>query len=222
MKLKVDLHVHTIYSGDSTITPREAVERAVKLRLDALAITDHDSFEGYEKIEKDSNPLIVPGIEISSKDGHILGLGLLEPIELGLTAFETIEQIHRLGGLAIIPHPMNPLKHSLKKNVLNSIEPDALESLNASTLPPFTFQHRKIEDLAKRRGIPKTGGSDAHIPSNIGKAYTIVEAKKPSVEDIITAIKTGRITPAGNFLSVADFIPRVWIKIGNKIKNKCT
>ncbi len=220
MQIKIDLHVHTIYSGDSTITPEKAVDTALQLGLDGIAITDHDNINVHEKILKNTDLLIIPGIEISSKDGHILGIGLLESIELGLTALETVEKIHQKGGIAVIPHPMNPIKHSLKKGVLKSINPDALEILNASTLPPFTLQYRNIEDYAKQKNIPQTGGSDAHIPSNIGKAYTLIETNKITIQNVISAIRNGKTAPQGSFISISDLFSRAWLKMENKIRKK--
>ena len=43
----IDLHSHTDQS-DGTFTPAELVGEAMKLGLEALAITDHDTFKGYD------------------------------------------------------------------------------------------------------------------------------------------------------------------------------
>lgn len=75
----IDLHIHTT-SSDSSLTPEEVVEEAVRVGLEAIAITDHDSVDGIEQaLEYAKNyPIeIVPGVELSTifeeKEIHILG-----------------------------------------------------------------------------------------------------------------------------------------------------
>ena len=75
---EIDLHVHTTAS-DGTSTPREAVMRASRLGLRAMAVTDHDTISGHDEAIAAGNEYgveIVPGIEVSTKYGvsvHILG-----------------------------------------------------------------------------------------------------------------------------------------------------
>ncbi|MDC7219739.1 MAG: PHP domain-containing protein [Spirochaetales bacterium] len=78
----IDLHTHTTCS-DGSLTPSELVNRAVKIGLNALAITDHDNTDGIDeaiKAAEGKDLRIVPGIEIEIdfKPGefHLLGLGL--------------------------------------------------------------------------------------------------------------------------------------------------
>ena len=216
MKLKIDLHVHTVYSGDSSITLEKAIVAAKKAGLDGFAITDHDNVEMNKKIlGKNFDLIIIPGVEVTSKDGHILGLGVLEPIKPNLSAFETVKKIHELGGLAIAPHPLNPFKHSLNKNVVEKIGVDAVETANASM--PHILQF-KVEELAEKLNVAKTGGSDAHIPSSIGKAYTIIEVEEKSLESILKAIKDKKTTPLKKETSINEFFPKIWLKIKRKMK----
>jgi len=172
MKLKIDLHVHTVYSGDSSITLEKAIVAAKKAGLDGFAITDHDSVEMNKKIlGKNFDLIIIPGVEVTSKDGHILGLGVLEPIKPNLSAFETVKKIHELGGLAIAPHPLNPFKHSLNKDVVEKIGVDAVETANASM--PHVLQF-KIEELAEK--LKKFNFKKLVFPSSSG--YLEVWRKK--------------------------------------------
>jgi predicted metal-dependent phosphoesterase TrpH len=65
----IDLHSHTNES-DGTFTPAELVDTAVALRLDALAITDHDTLAGYRIAEPLAKAIGLPlicGIELSTK-----------------------------------------------------------------------------------------------------------------------------------------------------------
>lgn len=81
--IKLDPHIHTLYSGDSKNIPDDIVKIAKKRGLDAIAITDHNTIKGYEVIAKRNieDILIIPGIEISTREGHIVALGITEEIE---------------------------------------------------------------------------------------------------------------------------------------------
>ena len=129
MQVKADLHVHTIYSHDSLITPKDLVFYAKKRGLTAVAITDHDTVEGALKIAKETDFLIIPGIEVSSRNGHIVGLNLQEPVEKGLSSDETVDKIHEAGGLAVACHPFALFKGSLGKPT--NAKFDAIETINA-------------------------------------------------------------------------------------------
>src|SRR4030042_5024673 len=104
MLIKADLHVHTTYSKDSLITPKDLVYYAKKRGLNAVAVTDHNQLEGAYKIAKETDFFIIPGMEVSSNDGHIVALNIHEPIPRGLSAVETVELIHKAGGGAIACH----------------------------------------------------------------------------------------------------------------------
>ncbi|HLE75655.1 MAG TPA: PHP domain-containing protein, partial [Candidatus Bathyarchaeia archaeon] len=97
MQAKVDLHVHTVYSRDSLITPEDLVFYAKKRGLTAVAVTDHDRVDGAIKIARETDFLIIPGIEVSSRNGHIVALNVQEPVPRGLSADETVDRIHEAG-----------------------------------------------------------------------------------------------------------------------------
>ena len=193
MSVKADLHVHTTYSKDSTITPKELVSFAKKRGLNAVAVTDHNTLDGAFKIAKETDFLVIPGMEVSSKDGHIVALNVKELIPRGLSADETVERIHRSGGVAIACHPFALFKGSLGKNV--SAKFDAVEVINARAFP-FGRGVRKAEEAAVNLGLSRVGGTDAHYGSQIGYGYTEIESE-PNVEAICKAIVDGRCKPGG-------------------------
>lgn len=133
LPLKIDIHVHTCYSNDSLITPKELVSYARKRGLDGVAITDHGRIDSALKIAKETNFFVIPGIEIECSDGHVLGLNLQETIPQKLTNAETVERIHEAGGIAVACHPVAFFKGKLK-NYANS-KFDAVEVINASAFP---------------------------------------------------------------------------------------
>ena len=145
MQVKADLHVHTIHSRDSLITPKDLVFYAKKRGLTAVAITDHDTIEGALKIAKETDFLIIPGIEVSSRSGHIIGLNLQEPVPKGLSPDETVDKIHEAGGIAVACHPFAIFKGSIGEHA--SAKFDAIETINASAFP-FNRSTKKAQEIA--------------------------------------------------------------------------
>ncbi len=191
MGLKIDLHVHTHYSRDSSITLKQVVAYSKKRGLDGVAITDHNTVEGALKL-KTHDILVVPGIEISTSNGHLLALNVTAPIPAKLGIEETIHLIHEAGGIAVAPHPTAFYKSPPSRKISSY---DAVEVTNASSFPFPVFTHLN-KSFAASLGLPQTGGSDSHYAPEIGVAYTIVEAD-PEVDEIVGAIKKGAIFPMG-------------------------
>jgi predicted metal-dependent phosphoesterase TrpH len=197
MQVKADLHVHTVYSADSVITPKELVFYARKSGLTAVAVTDHNQVEGARKIAKETDFLIIPGTEVSSAHGHIVGLNVQEAIPRGLTAEETVDRIHQAGGIAIACHPFALFKGSIGKHVTGKF--DAVEVINASAFP-FSRSVKKARELADRFKLPRVAGTDAHYGPVIGRANTLIDAE-PNVEDIVKAIGKGQCEAQGRGIS---------------------
>ncbi len=193
MQIKADLHVHTTFSKDSIITPSDLIKYAKQSGLNAVAVTDHNSLEGAYKIAKENEFLVIPGMEVSSLHGHIVALNVKELIPRDMSANDTVDRIHKAGGIAIACHPFAWLKGSVGKHVTAKF--DAVEALNSSAFP-FGLASRRAEDLAKLLDIPRVAGTDAHYGPVIGCAYTILESDK-TVEGVIKAIMEGRCKPEG-------------------------
>jgi predicted metal-dependent phosphoesterase TrpH len=193
MLVKVDLHVHTVYSPDSLITLKELVFYAKKRGLNAVAVTDHNRVEGALKMTGETDFLIIPGTEVSSRDGHIVALDVHEAIPRGLSAEETVDKIHAVGGVAVACHPFAMLKGSLGKHASGKF--DAIETINASA-SPFKRSVRKAEEVAARFKLPRVAGTDAHYAPAIGYAYTGVDAE-PSADAVVKAIAAGHCQPFG-------------------------
>jgi predicted metal-dependent phosphoesterase TrpH len=193
VRLKIDLHIHTEYSADSIITLDRLLRHAKEKRLDAVAITDHDTVEGASRYRKQTDFLIVPGMEISSLNGHIIALGVDEPVSKNLTIEETIDSIHHHGGIAIACHPTVLFKGSIGTRTSSKF--DAVEVVNASAIP-FGRSVTSSRKMALSLGLPQVGGSDAHFGPEIGCAYTVMETE-PNVGGIMEALRNGLCEPAG-------------------------
>jgi predicted metal-dependent phosphoesterase TrpH len=216
MQIRADLHVHTTYSKDSLITPKDLVYYSKKRGLNAVAVTDHNQLEGALKIAKEiTDFLIIPGMEVSSSDGHIVALNIQELIPRGFSAAETVERIHRASGVAIACHPYVYFKGCLREKVCASF--DAVEVINARAFP-FKNSVKKAEEAAKKLGLSRVAGTDAHYGPQIGYGYTVIEAAEPSVDAIAKAIVNGDCEPFGQQVPVMLNAQQQVLRIKRMIK----
>ena len=209
--------MHTYYSYDSLITPKELILYAKKAGLDGVAITDHDRIDGALKIAKKYSAktglLIICGIEVTSRKGHILALNVQKPIPPCLSVEETLERIHAQNGIAVIAHP-NALYHGqFDKSMLTRFE--GIEVINASTFPFFfaTYINRKI---AEEFRLAKIGGTDAHYAPEIGYAYTLVNAES-NLDDVMEAIRKRRTEAYGRPIALKIRIEKEVLNIKRRI-----
>jgi predicted metal-dependent phosphoesterase TrpH len=205
--LKIDLHVHTHYSEDASTTLKELVHFAIKRGVDGVAVTDHDTLRGAQKLAKKRSQLtIIPGLEVETLRGHVLALNITTLIPPKLSIAETVQKIHDAGAVAIIAHPAVVLKPKWGQRITSDLNFDAVEVINSSAFPYFlsTYLGRR---LAERLNLPQTAGSDAHHATEIGKAYTLVDADSDS-NDIAEAIIKGAVTPCGKPISWSERIQR--------------
>ncbi len=196
---KIDLHVHSNYSKDSIITLDRLVYFAKQRGLDAVAITDHDTVQGALDMVKRTDFPIIPGIEVTSTDGHIVGLGVQCSIRRGLSAEETVDRIHEAAGLAIACHPSAMFKQSIKKATLAKF--DAVEVINSSAIP-FERSVHHAEQIASRLKKSRVAGSDAHYGPEIGYAYTTT-GEADDVEGALRSIAEGACQPHGSAMPMA-------------------
>jgi predicted metal-dependent phosphoesterase TrpH len=177
VRIRLDLHVHTSYSFDSNIDPGGLREICRERGLAGVAITDHDSLQGGLDFAAElPELLIIPGAEIRSREGEIIGLFLSEEVPPGLPAPETMLRIHGQGGLVLIPHPFDIVK--LRRMTSRRLEElrgqiDAIEGLNGK--PRWWWANRSALRFAQGQGLPVTAGSDAHKAEHVGSLYTEME-----------------------------------------------
>jgi len=206
--LKIDMHVHTEDSPDAH-TRISDLPGIIKTKgLDGIAVTEHNRFNP----PKFSDVIILPGVEISSAEGHIIALNVRELIPRDLSAEETIRRIHDQGGIAIVPHPYDPVCECVKIRNLK-VMPDAVETMNADALSFVISNHLAKRD-AQRFKLPQVGGSDSHIPESIGDCYTLIDSASSSVSDILFAIRQGKTRTAGHATSIMN----KWRKLSYKFK----
>jgi predicted metal-dependent phosphoesterase TrpH len=214
--LTCDLHVHTNFSKDGESSVEEILKQAEAAGLDAIAITDHDSVDGAkEALTYITSVLVIPGIEVSTKQGHLLVLGVTELIPPGLDVIVTVEIARRMGALAILPHPYHVWRHGVarrKKAGMDAV--DAVEAFNSRYI--VGSANTKAARIAKRLGKPCVGGSDAHNARFVGFGRTYVDAER-NVPAILEAIRAGKVTCGGKKTPLRTYtrqsINNTWKKI---------
>mgnify|MGYP005845217279 CR=1 FL=1 len=177
---RADLHIHTTAS-DGIHTVRQVLEHITRMgSLDVIAITDHDCLDAslWAYQQRHQYPFdIVPGLEVTSVDGHVLALWVTSPIPAYLSLQETVAAIHEQDGIAVLAHPLELTiapqtfwRYLTQPEVLLKAGVDAVEVFNAGA---FTVGCNQLAKLAYRnKQIPQLGGSDSHMCATIGRGVT--------------------------------------------------
>lgn len=191
-----DLHVHTSSSKDGESGVEDILRRAEEAGLDAIAITDHDSVDGAKRaLACATEVLVIPGIEVSTRQGHLIVLGVTELIPAGLDVAETVAIARRLGAVIILPHPYHILRHGIaRRKKAGMAMVDAVEAFNSRYI--VGSANRKAARIARRLDKPCVGGSDAHHARYVGFGRTFVDAE-PTVPAILQAIRDGKVSCGG-------------------------
>jgi len=186
--IKLDLHIHSQYSEDAIGSPKNIIKSLKKKGLQGMAITDHNTVEGGLKAVKiaPKDFIVIPGIEISTADGHMLALNVEKNIARNLSIQETVEKILDQGGTPIVPHLFRNMS-GIKKEKLKTIHQkiNTIEVFNACSMPKTNL---KIAKIAKEFNLGGTGGSDSHDPAYAGYAYTVVDTADMNADAVLSEI----------------------------------
>ncbi len=218
--LSCDLHIHTDHSRDGESSVEEVIRRAEAAGLDVIAITDHDTVSGaIRALSVPTRLVVIPGTEVSTRQGHLLVLGVTTPLPRGLDMGESIRMAKEMGGLVILPHPFHLWRHGAGKKIDAWVrELDAIEVFNSRYI--VGSANRKAERVAGRLGKPCVGGSDAHNARFVGYGRTIIGSERtvPAVLDAIRAGRTvayGRMTPLRTY--TRQSLRNTWKRISHRI-----
>lgn len=211
---RADLHMHT-NASDGLPSARELLDFVARHRdLDVIAITDHDELDAslwaYE--QRHHYPFdIIPGVEVTCAEGHVLGLWVTRPIPKWMSLAETAEATHEQGGLAILAHPFhihacvgigNAWRYYRYPEVLLQSGIDALETHNAGIATPGS--NWLARRLGRRLGIPVTGSSDAHALNSIGSGLTRFPGR--TAEELRHALAAGQTLAEGTAWPLTDYL----------------
>ncbi len=190
----VDLHAHTrfFHAFRGRPTPFDPIGAKLlalygrRRDLDAVALTNHDYYSNFEPVT--GRMQFVPGIEITTTAGHALVIGPDPPSRTvpGIqTAEEVVSRAHERGCAAIIAHPF-------RRSTLRESEAD-FDAVEVNGKHPG--DRERVRELSEALDLPMIGGSDAHVPIGVGRAYTRIDASRLTPETIVDAIKERRVEP---------------------------
>lgn len=209
--IKTVFHVHTDYSDDSNASVESILDQALAGGIGCVTITDHDTMDGaWAMVRIARGKLqVIAGQEITTRDGHIIGLFLRKPIEPGLPARMTAELIKRQGGLVVVPHPFNRIFGCSLRNVVHELIDliDAVEVYNSQNL--LSGPNRRAEAFARRHGLPAVVGADVHHRGHLVSCWQqmpVFDGPQSFVESLSHAQLVRRRHPLRYFVRSARIV----------------
>jgi hypothetical protein len=211
--LKLDLHIHSQYSEDGDGSPKEIIKSLKNRGLHGMAITDHNSVDGSIKALNDAPKdfIVIPGVEISTADGHIIALNVKEDIPKNLTIDETVDKIINLGGTPVVPHlfrSMSGIKSDKLRMLSDKIR--VIEVFNACSVPQTNLKTAKI---AKKYNFGGIGGSDSHSTEFVGYGYTTVNTTEINIDTILSEIHKKRTWGEGTTIPLNYRLNRMILSV---------
>jgi predicted metal-dependent phosphoesterase TrpH len=188
-----DTHVHTSFSRDAWQTPEEVILTASRVGLSAVAITDHNTFAGVIHARDacaGTNIILIPGEEVSTEYGDLIGLFLNEEIQ-SRTFGEALDEIHLQGGLSVLPHPLRR-KRMPPEDLL--VKLDIIEILNGRTSILLNNEAERLASTLKKPGI---AGTDAHFSWELGRIRNISSEPFGNNHDVRRVLDNGDFTRSG-------------------------
>ena len=172
--MRVDLHLHSRYSHDSSTTLEALIARAHECGLDRIALTDHNTVEGALKLAEMAPELAIVGEEAKTREGEVIGLFITRRIPPYLPAEEAMDLIHAMGGIVYVPHPLDRNRAHFSGERLFALASriDIVEVYN-----PWaeTAANRAAADLAAELGKVTATGSDSHGTVEMGRSWMEME-----------------------------------------------
>ena len=208
--IRLDLHVHSRFSPDSSLTIEAIVTSLSGRGLNGFALTDHNTVAGHAELAewqtRFPHLLLVPGVEVSTVDGHLLAYGVTEAPPSRRPVSETIDWVRGHGGVPVLAHPFR-LSHGVGRRVAESASVGTIETVNGHNSPRA---NGKAAIVAARRRVGGTGGSDVHEISDLGRAYTEFPEGTTRVEDVLALLRDGKTAAAGETLRFAARARTEW------------
>jgi predicted metal-dependent phosphoesterase TrpH len=213
--MRLDLHNHTRYSPDSRVAPADLVRVARKAGLDGVAITDHNAVGGIREAEEAAGTefVVIPGLEISTKSGHVLAYGIREVVPRDLSVAETVRRIEAIGGVAVAAHPYR-FWSGLGEAALSEASFVAYETRNARTL---RGGNERARALALARQVGQTGGSDSHFLDEVGQAITTLDSGIVRPEDVVELLEARKTSAEGRSRGASATVRYVTKAVGEWI-----
>lgn len=207
-----DIHLHT-NASDGLPSARQLLDYVERRGvLDVVAITDHDVLDASLWAHSQQGRYsfdIIPGVEVTAREGHVLALWVTEPIPKKMSVKETAAAIHEQGGVAILAHPGEPfiagrhlVRYLRRPDVLLTWDIDAVEVHNAGAITPGNniLARRICGDLP----LPVVGNSDAHTLNAIASGITRFHGH--TAADFRRALVAGQTVAEGASWPIIDYL----------------
>lgn len=190
-RIKTLIHLHTDYSFDSDLSLETLAAFLEREQFGCVAVTDHDTIEGARRLTSLTDIKVIIGEEVTTRDGHLIGLFLQERVRPGMSARATAVAIHEQGGLVLLPHPFIRLFGcALKKKAYELVEHiDAVEVFNAQSF--WGGPDWQAARFAKRFGLPVYVGTDSHLFTSIAPCYQWLNAFS-SPSEFLSALRSAK------------------------------
>ncbi len=190
---KCVIHAHTNYSFDSNVSPQDLIDAARREGVSCVAVTDHDEIAGAIEVRESADDLtVIVGEEVSTADGHLIGLFLNEWIPPGMSAIETAQAIRAQGGLVLAPHAFCTLADDCLGEAMYGLLPwlDAVEICNAQS--PAPWEDRRAATFAQQHRLPVYVGADAHLRGRLAPCYQML-ASVDSPTRFLESLRSARL-----------------------------
>lgn len=189
--MRFDLQVHTDASPCSRATPTAVADAAVAAGLDGIAVTDHDTLAAVDAVRAAApeNLTVIPAVEVTTTQGHLLALGV-EEVPPRADPLTVVDDVHDQGGVAVLSHPFDRLREFYDADLEAIADAvDAVETVNSRCVR--RAYNDRARAFAAAHDLPVVGGSDAHFPMEVGRAYTECDGSP------LEAIRRGETRAAG-------------------------
>lgn len=187
--------------------------------LQVAVLTDHNRVDVARELvarsRDEGTPIeLVVGEEITTREGHLLGVGLTASVPAGLSLADAVAAVHDQGGIAVVAHPLLPTYMAASAHLLVELaegdvlcRPDALEAMHplATWVPGW---RRRVEQLAKRCGYAVVGGSDAHVARSVGRGRTCFHGDTEA--ELMAAIRGRETWTGGRPYPIRDIFRGRW------------
>ena len=171
---KVDFHMHSKFSHDSSSGLEELAARARELGLDRIALTDHNTAVGALAFHAQEPELVIAGEEVKTTEGEVIGLFIDHTIKAWQRPEAVMDEIHAMGGLVYLPHPFDRWRANFAPHRLVALaeKVDIIEGYNQWADPGA---NQAATEIARELGKPVAFGSDAHSLAELGHSWIEVE-----------------------------------------------
>jgi len=189
--MKIDFHVHTDASSDSTIKAADLAKKSKKLSI-IPAITDHNSIVSNSRVKSLKVPFI-PGEEIATDRGDLTALFVNELIPKKTPFAEALDLIHEQGALAYLPHMFDKTRYGAVPNEKEASKIDIIEVFNSRCLSDV--YNSRAKTFAKKHKILSAVGSDSHFLFEFGSTYaTLPDFDLDDPKALLKSLKSANFT----------------------------